>query len=423
MILTILHWLMVSLFVGAPLAAGAYAAAQWGRGRVAPASRMVAAFTIGSMVGIILTVLYAEALRSRASAGQYLLAMYFATSMLLVLKGIDWVLHLGLRKLAGGVGLTNRKIAPVILMAARGLLMIFIGLPLVLAALMVYRPKITPRGNPVAGVNFRTQPVEFRSTDGVRLSGWWAPASEPTGRMRRRWLRPADFGTKTVIICQGVASSQTSQLVLARSLIPAGYNVLTFDFRASGSSGGQISTMGDLERRDVLGAVRFLRQNYASQSKRIVGIGVSTGAAALIAAAADHSTEGQAIEAVAVYGTYDDLGSLAREMAQQALLPPMDWLACRLSLPLASAMSGTNLSRFSPAQDSQSLWPRPLLVIHGTSDPVIPFERGRTLFDAATFPKQQLWLPSADQIDAINDDGAAETVLDFFEDARPRQAI
>jgi fermentation-respiration switch protein FrsA (DUF1100 family) len=69
------------------------------------------------------------------------------------------------------------------------------------------------------------------------------------------------------------------------------------------------------------------------------------------------------------------------------------------------------------------LWPRPLLVIHGTHDRVVPFEHGRRLFDAASFPKQPLWLPMNDQDGALDDPRTADAVRDFFDTAVPLNVI
>ena len=149
-----------------------------------------------------------------------------------------------------------------------------------------------------------------------------------------------------MIVCHGLASNKANQLVLVRDLIPAGYNVLAFDFRGHGESGGQQTSFGDLERRDVLGAVRRLREARPRQSQHIYGVGASLGAAALIAAAADKSEDGRAIDAVAVYGTFDDLRQLARDIGRDRFLPPFDRVIPSLALPMAAAQVARTCHRF-----------------------------------------------------------------------------
>src|SRR5439155_25632311 len=161
-----------------------------------------------------------------------------------------------------------------IAMLLRTAVVFCIGMPYVLATVMTYRPKVAPSENPQSMLHWQYEPVTFRATDGTRLSGWWIPAA-------------GGESARTVVFCHGLSATKATQLSLTRQLVPGGYNVLAFDFRAHGESGGQLTTFGDLERRDVLGAVRWLRADHPDACRRLVGLGTSTGGAALIAAAAE----------------------------------------------------------------------------------------------------------------------------------------
>jgi pimeloyl-ACP methyl ester carboxylesterase len=304
----------------------------------------------------------------------------------------------------------------------RGILLICIGLPYILSLIATYRPRVVPTENPTTLLRFDYVPVEFSSTDGVRLSGWWIPADGQEDA-RRRAQRDPSFGRKTVIVCHGLAANKASHLALVRQLVPAGYNALAFDFRAHGESTGQFTSLGDLERRDVLGAVHWLRQHQPEEAQKIVGVGHGTGAAALIAAAVDPSSDGQAIQAVAVYDTFDDFDALSREFVDDRLLAPMNWIARYVGMPLASAHAGTNLADFRPAELVHDLWPRPIMVIHAVRDDAIDLDHGRSLFDSAFFPKRSLWMPWDDQHRVILNEDAASEVYEFFETARPLPGV
>ncbi len=88
-----------------------------------------------------------------------------------------------------------------------------VALPVVMASVMTYRPKVAPKENPKSELGFDYQRVEFRSTDGVKLAGWWIPASDPRGGVRHdeRW------GKNTVLVCHGLASSKANQLIMAQA--------------------------------------------------------------------------------------------------------------------------------------------------------------------------------------------------------------
>lgn len=414
------HWLAILFYLTAPVFAAIFAVARSQRKQGQSIITFLTALFAGAMLGTAITVLHAREQHSRATLGQFMLAIYFATGIMIGLRLFNWVIRRMMRQ--GDSPTVGWR--PALFTLLRVTVVIVIGIPYIISGLMIYEPRVLPQSDPMTQLRLRYETVRFDATDGIELSGWWIPATRAR-RGGRGGGEPsaADFGTKTVIFCHGWGKNKSTQLPMIRRLIPAGYNALIFDFRGHGESEGQFTTLGDLERRDVLGAVRWLNQTHAEQSKRIVGLGVSTGAAALIAAAADPSREGQAIQSIAIYSGFDDLSSLARTLSAASFSPPVDWLTAKLGLSLASLQAGTDLSAFKPAQLVQKLWPRPILVIHATRDQRVPFEHGDRLFDAASFPKQPLWLPHEDHDDSMNDDSAAEAVREFFESARPTPVI
>mgnify|MGYP001584041613 CR=1 FL=1 len=120
------------------------------------------------------------------------------------------------------------------------------------------------------GLNSRW--IEFRSTDGVPLKGWYLPAE--------------GLARGTFIYCHGLNRTRVEMLPRAQFGRQIGYNGLLFDLRHHGQSGGEITTLGYQERLDVLGAVRYaLTEEKAARP--IIIWGVSMGAAAALMAAAD----------------------------------------------------------------------------------------------------------------------------------------
>jgi fermentation-respiration switch protein FrsA (DUF1100 family) len=118
------------------------------------------------------------------------------------------------------------------------------------------------------GMDF--QWVGFPSTDGITLKGWYIPAG---GEARG-----------TIIYCHGLNRTRIEMLPQAAFAHGLGYNGLLFDFRHQGASGGEVTTMGYQERLDVLGAVRYARDQQKA-ARPVVLWGVSMGAAAALMAA------------------------------------------------------------------------------------------------------------------------------------------
>ncbi|HWI60364.1 MAG TPA: alpha/beta hydrolase [Symbiobacteriaceae bacterium] len=250
----------------------------------------------------------------------------------------------------------------------RGLLIALLALlaaPLLAAGFMAY-PPVRPRWEAPAPPY---EDVVFASDrDGARLSGWYLPA-------------PAGTGDRCIIIVHGFLNDRLVHgrgLPLTEALREQGFSVLLFDLRGQGESGGGPVTFGAREPWDVAGAVRYVRSRGAEH----VGLlGYSIGAvAALLAAAAD-----PAIEAVVADSAWADLPALYRYLT----------LADERKVRPAAAVSG--------------LGARPLLLIHGTADRVIPVAESEKLMAAAAGnPLAELWVvPGARHTHSYEADPAA----------------
>jgi fermentation-respiration switch protein FrsA (DUF1100 family) len=433
--LRLLHLLIVLVYLVLPVAVVVAILLQRRRGDRAGArarlGSIAVTFISALAIAVSLCLIYARAVSGRVPLTQMLLATYFAAGLLLVLRGFDagliWLLRRALWLHRAGEPTIGRGARVFALYMVRTIILIAVGLPYVMAVVMTYRPKVTPADDPQTQLGFKFERVQFTAEDGTRLAGWWMPADAEAGTRRggrRRAIAPApDAGQNTVILCHGLASSKSNQLILGRRLVPGGFNVLAFDFRAHGESGGQLTSFGALEKRDVLAAVRWVRQTHPAESHKIFGVGASMGGAALIAAAADESTEGQAIAAIATYAVYDDMDLLVRDLAREFFERPLGWLLEHVGVPIASAHAGVNLTAFAPAREVSGLWPRPILYIHGREDDIIPFARGRNLFDFTPHPKYHLWYPQGSHNDIVSDEAAAEVVAEFFRSAEALPVI
>jgi pimeloyl-ACP methyl ester carboxylesterase len=111
--------------------------------------------------------------------------------------------------------------------------------------------------------------VTFASRDGVPLSGWWVAAPEAKG---------------TVVLVHGLNRSRIEMVKKTPFLHKLGWNVLLFDLRRHGASGGTVRSMGLRERLDVIAAADLARSRAPLP---VVAWGISFGAAAATLAAAE----------------------------------------------------------------------------------------------------------------------------------------
>jgi uncharacterized protein len=246
-----------------------------------------------------------------------------------------------------------------------------------------------------------TENVVFPATDGTRLSGWFLRASA---------FQPAP----TVIICHGLYTGRREGLPWALRLVEAGYNVLCFDFRAHGLSGGRYTTAGYYETGDVLGALGFVLSRPDVDVHRIGLLGFSMGAAASLQAGA-RCTRVAAVVADSAYASFVDavhssfrrVGKLPRYPFQPLALSAGRWLV------------GADPGALRPVDWIDQISPRPVFIIHGELDAIVPVRHARLLFLAAGEPKELWMVPGAHHVGARDIDPGAyfARVAGFFRQA------
>jgi fermentation-respiration switch protein FrsA (DUF1100 family) len=420
------HDILMLLYVALPPLAVVIVQARRAKpNSVNPWAWLLVAAAGSGLLGIGACIVYGLWLDGVVSPGQVFLTWYLAAGLLCLLKLLDLALERITRLVffvRHGRWLRGDRFMAAHLL--RVLMLFAIGLPYMIVAAAVYRPKIT-RQDDSAWMQLGAARIRFAASDGLELSGLWITPSAPDNSRKAGEL----WGRQTLILCPGSRDSKLSYLTLATEFLDNGYNVLSFDFRGHGQSEGQMVSFGDAERLDVLGAVRWLRNNYSAQASRIVGIGVDTGGAALIAAASDGSSEGGSIDAITVIGCYDRFDAVATDVTHDHFLPPLRWLVRTIGVPLASLQAGLDLSAFAPADCVDSIAPRPIFFIHRVQDEYVSFQRGQWLFDAASAPKEHLWisetegrmspvLPMPGNTPATDPD-IARTTRRFFDKAVP----
>jgi pimeloyl-ACP methyl ester carboxylesterase len=216
----------------------------------------------------------------------------------------------------------------------------------------------------------------------------------------RGWLLDGDEGAPYLIFVHGLGGQRTGDnaLEIASALIDDdGYNVLLFDLRAHGTSGGGRVTAGDSERMDVLGAYDFVVSRGAEPGQ--IGLmGFSFGAGVALMAAAQEP----GVDAVVADSPFADVRDLlAQEAARKTPIPEF---VAPIFLPAASVFAdllyGIDLGDVRPERDVAGL-AYPVLLIHGEADSRIPVSHSRRILDAAPAGSQLWTVPGADHVDAF----------------------
>ncbi len=257
-----------------------------------------------------------------------------------------------------------------------------------------YYPDQRVRSTPDAyGLEY--EDIYFHTSDGVLLHGWFLPAAPGSD------VAP-DGPRGTVLHVHGNAANITGHYEFIRWLPESGYNVLVFDYRGYGRSGGAVSRAGTI--LDAEAAVDYLHSRPDVDARRVFAIGQSLGGAVAIAAAARRPG---LIRGLVVEGAFTRYRDIARHhVASHPLMLLTTWW-----YPLL--LKGDH----DPIDHVADVSPTPLLIMHGGTDRVVPARMGRELFDAAREPKE-LWIADGMDHYQVWDDHAEEArrrVLAFFE--------
>ncbi len=280
-------------------------------------------------------------------------ALSFGTGLAMLATVLDCAVGL-LARLAGR-SLRCKLIAAVLL---SGLM------PLV----ALHPPRTMPTRTPAAqGLAY--EEVAFTTADGVELRGWLVPHMEARGN---------------VVFCHGHGRNRGHAAGLLPMLHEMGLNVLTFDFRGHGESGGHAVTFGYREKQDLLAAAAFLRRRCPGQPLFVVG--VSYGAAiTLQTIRALPDLRGAWVEGA--FARLDDVVSAyfrpAPPCLRARLAAAYDVLGC-----MDSGLWGPDVNPVGCRAGASV----PVCFVHARHDELVPFAEAVALYDAYPGPKTCWWV-------------------------------
>ncbi len=239
--------------------------------------------------------------------------------------------------------------------------------------------------------------VHFASTDGLRLSAWWFHSPSAAA---------------SVVVCHGHGGNKVTNLWVAAGLFPL-FNVLLLDVRGHGDSEGDRTSVGFLERLDVIAAVRWVGAQVASQPVGLLGI--SMGAAASILAAAECPSVASVVADSPFARLITPLRtSIAARGYPRRLVPA---LALAVSIVARLHLRTLLTAWLDPIDVIGKVAPRPLLLVHGQADDVIPVEETHALWSLAREPKELWIVPEVGHAQAaeVEPEAYSQRVRGFFE--------
>jgi alpha-beta hydrolase superfamily lysophospholipase len=214
----------------------------------------------------------------------------------------------------------------------------------------------------------RFEEVHFASLDGTPLYGWFL-----------------DAGTAApgLVLCHGYQRAIEETFSLGHDLHEHGYNVLLFDFRGCGRSGGRYTSIGYHEPLDARAALAWRRGRLAPGTP-LGMLGISMGGSVALTVAAGEPD----VRAVVADSAFATLAAAVEERfsgVPRSALP-----LYRLSLRTAERLCGGRVAAVRPVDAARRLCDRPVLLIHSTDDRIVPYTEALELSAALPGP-HELW--------------------------------
>jgi len=212
----------------------------------------------------------------------------------------------------------------------------------------VYYPVRALRADPGSiGLDF--EKIDFETTDGVKLSGWFIPS---------------DTATAVILFCHGNAGNISHRLDSIRIFNQLGLDIFIFDYRGYGESEGKPSEKGTYE--DTEAAWQYLVETRKVNPRSIIVFGRSLGGAVASWLAQKHTPGMLVLES-----TFTSIKDVAAILYPYL---PVRWLS-RFEYNTAEYLSRVDC---------------PVLVIHSRNDEIMPYSHGHRLFEIAREPKKFL---------------------------------
>ena len=297
------------------------------------------------------------------------------------------------------------------------IVLLIIGMSYLLFHFIFYRPKRSTKipksyvGTPHYNVSragmaiMKTLPCEdltMTSRDGLKLHAYLFPAEGESAKK------------KFVIGVHGYKSYSRPEygpyIEFYRSL---GYSMVLPDDRAHAPSEGKYIGFGVLDRLDCVDWAKTLVKTYGEDIE-IRLHGVSMGGATVLAASGEEDLPKQVKGIVSDCGFSQAWDVLSYELKEMAHFPVKPFLP--ICEKICEHRAGFNFHDFAPV-DQVKKSKTPILVVHGTKDPMVPVRMAQEIYDAIASRKRLLIVPEAGHGESIAfaPDEYHQAIREFFE--------
>ncbi|MDF1616618.1 alpha/beta hydrolase [Petrocella sp. FN5] len=223
------------------------------------------------------------------------------------------------------------------------------------------------------------------------------------------WI-PYKGATKTVILSHGITSNIFGALKYFQLYYDLGFNIIAYDHRNHGESGGRTTTHGYYEKHDLEDVVCWVREKVGSNG--IIGThGESMGASIAL----QHIATYDNLDFVVADCPYADLLTILKYRIKVENKLPV-WLGLYGASIINRLMGQGFYQDVSPISEMKHVH-TPVLFIHGAQDHYIPYEHSVNLYEHKLEGVRELYLSThGDHANSIivDNEHYTDVVYDFL---------
>lgn len=214
------------------------------------------------------------------------------------------------------------------------------------------------------------QEVTIRSKHGDELHGIWIPNEQ---------------ANKTIVFCHGITWNLIGSIKYTEIFYRLGFNILLYDHRNHGKSGGKMTTFGYFEKEDLKLWLDWIEETLG-KGAYIATHGESLGAATVL----QHLGIDSRVKFCIADCPYSNLEEVLKYRLKQ------EYKITHLPIiPMASFFTkwkaGMRIKDVSPIEVVRQV-ETPILWIHGSEDDYVPPSMSKDMYNAKTKGIKRLWI-------------------------------
>lgn len=210
------------------------------------------------------------------------------------------------------------------------------------------------------------------------------------------WLIEVERSKGIVALFHGYSGSKSGVVAYAEEFNKMGFSTLLMDFRGSGDSDGNETTIGFKEAKDVKATFDFIKKRFPNED--IILFGTSMGAVSIMKAVADLELQPNKIILECPFGT---MRKTVKQRFKAMNLPSFPF--ADMLMFYGGMQTGFNAYAHKPTKYAKSI-DIPTLLLYGIHDARVTLEETETIYKNLSGQKELVILGNSGHENYLNND-------------------